>query len=88
MQGIAQALAFHGKRVKLAVLQHINTKQMFSWSNLFSATSTALVPHHGLENTTVAEILKTKGDDDAGAVYWCCTNDTVYDAVKQVGTFI
>ena len=42
------------------------------------------VPHLGLENTTVAEILKIKGDDDVGAVYWCHINDTVYDAVKQI----
>ncbi|ONK68383.1 uncharacterized protein A4U43_C05F10850 [Asparagus officinalis] len=89
MHGIAQAIAFHGKRVKLAVLQHISMKQRFPWSNLFSASSTPIIPHHGLDNTTVAKILKTKRDDDDEdgdneAVYWCRTNDTVYDAVKNM----
>ncbi|KAL5713427.1 CBS domain-containing protein cbsx3 [Ranunculus cassubicifolius] len=37
----------------------------------------------GLENTTVEHVLKTKGERDT-SVYWCRTNDTVYDAVKQM----
>ena len=32
----SSSTSFHGKRVKLAALQHINTKQRFSWSNLFT----------------------------------------------------
>lgn len=52
-----------------------------------SASPTSTIPHKGLENTTVAEILKTKGDEEAGALFWCSTNDTVYDAVRQVLTF-
>lgn len=89
MQGIAQAIRFHGNRLKLAVLQHISIKDETFLSNLFtrfeSAISTRTLPHRGLENTTIAEILKTKGEDEAGAVYWCTTTDTVYDAVKNVG---
>ena len=42
------------------------------------------MPHPGLENTIVAEILKTKGDDDVWAVFRCRINNTVYDAVKQI----
>lgn len=39
-----------------------------------------------LQNTTVAEVLMTKGEDSAGSWLWCRTNDTVYDAVKQVSS--
>lgn len=86
MQRLSQAISFHGNRVKFAVLHRINANQRLSWSNLFNESLTPPIAHRGLENTTVAEILKTKGDDDAGKVYLCCTNDTVYDAVKNVGT--
>ncbi|OAY63700.1 CBS domain-containing protein CBSX3, mitochondrial [Ananas comosus] len=63
-------------------------KESFSLMNLIahfqSASPTSTIPHKGLENTTVAEILKTKGDEEAGALFWCSTNDTVYDAVRQM----
>ncbi|KAJ0989074.1 hypothetical protein J5N97_007430 [Dioscorea zingiberensis] len=86
MQGIAQALRFHANKIKLAILQQMKSKDSFQWSNFVrfesgsSAPSTAI---KGLENTTVAEILKTKGDE-AGALYLCSSNDSVYDAVKQM----
>lgn len=38
----------------------------------------------GLENTTVAEVLMTKGEEKVGSWLWCRTDDTIYDAVKQV----
>ncbi|XP_010925983.1 CBS domain-containing protein CBSX3, mitochondrial-like [Elaeis guineensis] len=88
MQGVAQAIRFHGNRLKLAVLQHISMKEKSFWSNLFtrfeSAISTPSLPQRGLENTTIAELFKAKGEDKAGAVYWCSTTDTVYDAVKNM----
>ncbi|XP_017701893.1 CBS domain-containing protein CBSX3, mitochondrial-like [Phoenix dactylifera] len=88
MQGVAEAIRFHGNRLKLAVLQHISMKDKYLWSNLFtrfeSAISTPTLPHRGLENTTIAQLLKAKGEDEAGAVYWCNTTDTVYDAVKNM----
>ncbi|XP_051124004.1 CBS domain-containing protein CBSX3, mitochondrial-like [Andrographis paniculata] len=42
------------------------------------------LPHKGLQNTTVAEVLMTKGEEKVGSWLWCYTNDTVYDAVKQM----
>lgn len=44
-------------------------------------------PETGLRNTTVAEVLSTKGQDKAGSWLWCRTDDTAYDAVKQVSEF-
>ncbi|KAH7850288.1 hypothetical protein Vadar_030478 [Vaccinium darrowii] len=38
----------------------------------------------GLENTTVAEVLMTKGEEKVGSWLWCRTDDTIYDAVKQM----
>ncbi|KAF5198393.1 Cbs domain-containing protein cbsx3 protein [Thalictrum thalictroides] len=33
--------------------------------------------------TTIEDVLKTKGEKDS-SLFWCRTNDTVYDAVKQM----
>ncbi|XP_042016648.1 CBS domain-containing protein CBSX3, mitochondrial-like [Salvia splendens] len=41
-------------------------------------------PETGLRNTTVAEVLSTKGQDKAGSWLWCRTDDTVCDAIKQM----
>ncbi|KAI3464939.1 hypothetical protein Pfo_021602 [Paulownia fortunei] len=38
----------------------------------------------GLQNTAVAEVLMTKGEEKVGSWLWCRTDDTVYDAVKQM----
>lgn len=87
MQGVAQALRFHGNKIKHAILQQMKAKDMFQWSNVFarfeSDSSAPSMAIKGLENTTVADILNTKGDE-AGALYWCRSNDYVYDAAKQV----
>ncbi|KAK2994160.1 hypothetical protein RJ640_020965 [Escallonia rubra] len=40
--------------------------------------------HKGLENTTVAEVLMTKGEEKVGSWLWCRSDDSVYDAVKQM----
>lgn len=41
----------------------------------------------GLENTTVAEVLMTKGEEKVGSWLWCHTDDTILDAVKQVCSY-
>ncbi|XP_078151775.1 CBS domain-containing protein CBSX3, mitochondrial-like [Carex rostrata] len=87
MQGIAKAIGIHGNRLKKAVLQHMSTDN-FSWVHLMTRFQTDLpnprLPHKGLENITVAEILKVKGKDEAGSVYWCRTSDTVFNAVQHM----
>ncbi|KAE8784493.1 CBS domain-containing protein CBSX3, mitochondrial [Hordeum vulgare] len=87
MQGIAKALSQHGKQLRLAVLQHMN-KGIFSWATLISRiqseSPTVIIPHMGLENITVREILTAKGAAQSGAVYWCSTAHLVHDAVKHM----
>lgn len=90
MQGIGRALRLHGNRLKHAVLQRLNFTDGFYWPNIFteSAISTPSIPHKGLENITISELIKAKGDEQEEeqreAVYWCRTNDTVYNAVQNV----
>ncbi|CAM0881830.1 unnamed protein product [Alopecurus aequalis] len=88
MQGIAKALGLHGKQLRLTVLQHMN-KGIFSWATLISRIQSesppVIIPHMGLENITVREILKAKGEAEAGAVYWCSTGHLVHEAVKHSG---
>lgn len=87
MQGIAKALSFHGKQLRVTVLRHMN-KGIFSWATLISRIQSespaVIIPHTGLENITVREILKAKGEAEAGAVYWCSTSHLVHEAVKHV----
>ena len=91
MQGIAKALGLHGKQLRLTVLQHMN-KGIFSWATLISRIQSespaVIIPHMGLENITVREILKAKGEAEAGAVYWCSTSHLVHEAVKHVRVLI
>ncbi|KZV18375.1 hypothetical protein F511_28426 [Dorcoceras hygrometricum] len=42
------------------------------------------IPEKGLQNTTVAEVLITKGEGKVESWLWCRTDDTVYDAVKHM----
>ncbi|KAG8377810.1 hypothetical protein BUALT_Bualt08G0072400 [Buddleja alternifolia] len=42
------------------------------------------ISEKGLQNLTVAEVLMTKGEEKVGSWLSCHTNDTVYDAVKQM----
>lgn len=44
------------------------------------------IPEKGLQNTTVAEVLITKGEGQVESWLWCRTDDTVYDAVKHVSS--
>lgn len=88
MQGVAKALRVHGNRLKHAVLQHLNFTDGLGFPSILtrsdSANSTPRVPHKGLENITVSELLKSKGEDENQEVYCCRTCDGVYDAVQNV----
>ncbi|KAK6115332.1 hypothetical protein DH2020_007601 [Rehmannia glutinosa] len=42
------------------------------------------ISEKGLQNTTVAQVLMTKGEEKVGSWLWCRTDDTVYDAVKRM----
>ncbi|URD86485.1 CBS domain [Musa troglodytarum] len=88
MQGVVKAIQAHGNRLKHAVLQHLRFTDGFYWPNIVSrfetAISTPRIPHKGLENITVYELLKAKGEEEKEVVYWCRTSDTVYDAVQNM----
>ncbi|KAK1326259.1 hypothetical protein QJS10_CPA01g01182 [Acorus calamus] len=81
MQGVGKAIRFHGSKLKHAVLQQLgikNTVPWFSESSRFGSSSLTTTLHTSdLENTTVAELLKSKGDNDAEFLYWCQTDDTM-----------
>ncbi|WVZ69553.1 hypothetical protein U9M48_018324 [Paspalum notatum var. saurae] len=87
MQGITKALRHHGRQLRHAVLQHMD-KGIFSWATLISRiqseSPTVIIPHMGLENITVSEILRAKGEAEAGAVYWCDTSHLVHEAVQHM----
>ncbi|RLM93997.1 CBS domain-containing protein CBSX3, mitochondrial-like [Panicum miliaceum] len=87
MQGITKALRLHGRQLRHAVQQHMN-KGIFSWATLISRiqseSPTVIIPHMGLENITVSEILKAKGEAEAGTVYWCDASNLVHEAVKHM----
>jgi len=91
MQGITKALRLHGRQLRQAVQQHMN-KGIFSWATLISRiqseSPTVIIPHIGLENITVSEILKAKGEAEAGAVYWCDASNLVHEAVKHVSIYV
>lgn len=58
------------------------------WAGFGGVTSPPPPPEKGLENLTVADVLLTKDTDDGGGkvdmLISCRTNDTVFDAVKNV----
>ncbi|KAK6939481.1 CBS domain [Dillenia turbinata] len=56
----------------------------FAISHDGGATPPPAIQHKGLGNTTVADVVMTKGDNTVGSWLWCRTKDTVYDAVKNM----
>ncbi|CAK9178509.1 unnamed protein product [Ilex paraguariensis] len=88
MQGLTRAVRTCQGTLKLANLQHLVLRDTAEMKKVFSrygfATSSPPTQHKGLENTTVAEVLMTKGEEQVGSWLWCRTTDTVYDAVKQM----
>lgn len=89
MQGIGRATRSCQETLKLAILQHRHGRSTAGRKNVFSrhecvTTSNPTMEQKGLENTTVAEVLMTKGEEKSGSWLWCRTNDTVYDAAKHM----
>ncbi|XP_077210760.1 CBS domain-containing protein CBSX3, mitochondrial-like [Tasmannia lanceolata] len=86
MQGIIRAIPI----LRHGVLQHSHVRDAVYRLKIFShferISYTRSKEHQGLENTTIAEVLAAKGEgpDGEGSLLWCCTDDTVYDAVKHM----
>ncbi|XP_059637624.1 CBS domain-containing protein CBSX3, mitochondrial-like [Cornus florida] len=88
MQGLGRALRSCQESLKLAVLRHSPTGDTAEMKKVFSrcgcVTSSTGMQQKGLENTSVAEVLMTKGEEKVGSWLYCHTNDTVHDAVKHM----
>ncbi|KAI4374979.1 hypothetical protein MLD38_012906 [Melastoma candidum] len=83
MQGITRAIWSCRDTLRNAIMGQI-TKRDSILSRFGFVSSPSRVPHKGLENVTVADVLMTKGDERTGSWLWCQTDDTVYDAVKNM----
>lgn len=90
MQGLARLVQVRGRALSGSVLQHVRVG-----GSAFSSGSQAQqesgqpkksehLEEHGFESTTIADILKEKGQKADGSWLWCSVDDTVYDAVKSV----
>ncbi|KAF6166671.1 hypothetical protein GIB67_005533 [Kingdonia uniflora] len=78
MQGISRAVRSSTKTFPHAIIRNSYVRDKCI------VTSSSMLQSRGLENTTVAEILKTKGEEKDSSLFSCCTDDTVYDAVKHM----
>lgn len=91
MQAAIQSLRLHSNVLKRAVLQHVSVMKPAMLPTVFSrfeSGSPARLEEHGFESTTILDILTAKGKSADGSWLWCTTEDTVYDAVKSVCSFL
>ncbi|CAL5418316.1 unnamed protein product [Camellia sinensis] len=90
MQGFIRAVRSCHETLKLAILQHSLVRDTTEMNKVFSrcgrvtSSPPAAMHQKGLENTTVADVLMTKGGEKVESWLWCSTDDTVHDAVKQM----
>ncbi|WCJ35193.1 Cystathionine beta-synthase (CBS) family protein [Euphorbia peplus] len=86
MQGLIRGVRSCQEILKLAIQKHPNGGTLIDTKKVLSrfgcATSSALMPEKGLDNLTVEDVLKTKGNEKTGSWISCLSNDTVYDAAK------
>jgi CBS domain-containing protein len=89
MQGLARLVQVQGRALSGSVLQHLRVE-----GSAFSSTIQAhkesgqpskdSLEEHGFERSTIADILKEKGQKADGSWLWCTVDETVYDAVKHM----
>lgn len=79
MQVIARVIKSCRETFRVPVVQQLQT-----YTENASVIESPLMHLKGLENTTVAEVLMKKEDEKDGPWLWCTSDDTVYDAAKQV----
>ncbi|XVE56064.1 hypothetical protein DITRI_Ditri03aG0207000 [Diplodiscus trichospermus] len=90
MQGLIQGLRSCQETVKLAILKNSRGRVAFEGKNMFSRFGRVSSPQptemaeKGLENITIADVLKTKGEENDGSWVSCRTNDNVDDAMKNM----
>ncbi|KAL8250604.1 hypothetical protein R6Q59_034297 [Mikania micrantha] len=79
MQVIARVIKSCQETFRVPVLHQL---QKYSENALIIESK--LMHQKGLENTTVAEVLMKKEDEKVGSWLWCKSDDTVYEAAKQM----
>lgn len=92
MHALTNIIRTYQEKCRLAVLQHWHLRASAPCGCVTSSVTrmenteekSPTMQNKGLENTTVAEVLMTKGEEQVGSWIWCRTDDTVHDAVKQV----
>lgn len=95
MQGLLRAVRCRsGKQSTLELTKSSRHAQIESLTSSptkhckgFNDAQSQTMTEKGLQNTTVADVLMTKGEEKVGSWLWCQSDDTVYDAVKQVSFF-
>jgi CBS domain-containing protein len=90
MYGLSRLVQGQGSVLSRCVLQHVRVGGgAFSFGlqtrkETGQATTKESLEEHGFESTTIADILKEKGQQADGSWLWCSVDDTVYDAVKSM----
>ncbi|XP_017251732.1 CBS domain-containing protein CBSX3, mitochondrial isoform X2 [Daucus carota subsp. sativus] len=93
MHALTKIIRTYQETCRLAVLQHWHLQASAHYGCVPSSVTpkgiteekSPTMQDKGLENTTVAEVLMTKGEEKVGSWIWCRADDTVHDAVKQPG---
>ncbi|KAJ8450725.1 hypothetical protein Cgig2_021197 [Carnegiea gigantea] len=85
MQGLFRAVRSCQEMAKVAVLRHSLGGDPAEMKKLFARLGcvTSLHQYKGLENTTVADVLRAKEGEQAGPWLWCRSDDIVHDAAKK-----
>ncbi|KAL8148574.1 CBS domain-containing protein CBSX3, mitochondrial-like [Apium graveolens] len=92
MHALTNIIRTYQETCRLSVLQHWHLRASAPCGCVTSSVTqkentedkSPIMQNKGLENTTVAEVLMTKGEEQVGSWIWCRTDDTVHDAVKQM----
>lgn len=82
MQAIVRGTRSCQETYKGAILKHCQGK--YSINLRLKCLTSSPEEEKGLENVTVSDVLKSKGEDKVGSWIWCQTDDIVDDAAKNV----
>ncbi|KAK9136329.1 hypothetical protein Syun_015659 [Stephania yunnanensis] len=80
MHGIMQGTMWSLRRGKLKN-PCVGRERVLSCFECVTSSSPS-IGYRGLENTTVSELLRTKEGENRSPLFWCRTDDTVYNAVN------
>ncbi|KAJ0086909.1 hypothetical protein Patl1_09158 [Pistacia atlantica] len=82
MQAIVRGMRPCQETLKGATLKHCQEKYSLRRNNINPGSSP--MEEKGLENVTVSDVLKSKGEEKVGSWIWCRTHDIVDDAAKNM----